>query len=207
MSNEHTHDEPSTEAPDHSHTPLGQDHLRGQDPRPSGERPQSLGTNRQPSPTSSHSVLPDEALDPEILQEVTNQVEGALLMQARSAPLPSPQELALYGEIDSLIIGKIVDMAVDSNRAANAATQSEANVNNAIAARISAEATSIGRGQWLFAVLSAFFVVIGASLVLANKDLLGIALVIVGGISTLGVLIQPKISERWTTLEDKNQQQ
>lgn len=204
MSNEHTYDEPSIGTPDHRDLQPGPRDLRSQDSRPSGEHSESLESNRQSSTSSSRSILPDEALDPDILQEVTSQVEGALLMQARSAPLPSPQELSLYGEVDSRIVGKIVDMAVESNSAANAATRAEAHVNNAIAARISAEAASIGRGQWLFSALAILFVLLGASLALANKDALGIALVIIGAISGLGVLIHPLRTEQWGKPEEPN---
>lgn len=81
------------------------------------------------------------------------------MLQIRQGPLPPAEELARYEQAFPGIAERSVCMSEGSISAANAATLSDAEVNNAIAYSIREDANSHRRAQWIFAALTAALIV------------------------------------------------
>lgn len=182
---------------DRSVEPRAQD-LRPTDSGPDGNGPGSVGGDRSASADRGQEVLPDESITAEIPNESLRKELVSRFSEARIGPLPTPEELAKYQDLSSRAFDCIINMADRSNDAAVKVSLSEARVNEAIASRIEAEGKSIGRGQWVFAVLALVIVLTGGVLAYhGNTNLAGLS-ALVGALFGLGVLVQPRIAERWS---------
>ncbi|WPF66339.1 MULTISPECIES: DUF2335 domain-containing protein [unclassified Corynebacterium] len=112
-------------------------------------------------------------------------------------PLPPPEDLSQYEQIQAGLADRIVAMAEKAAEATNAATHSNAEVNHAAARRISAEAESIRRRQKLYFFLTIFFASIAIIPAALGQQGLAIGLGVLGAMHSLGILIQPRFTETW----------
>lgn len=171
--------------------------LRRTSPRSDGERPESMGPDRQVPPRSDGQLQHGEALDAEFADEVSARVTHDLVGITRSAPLPEPRELAQYEQIQPGLANRMVQMAEGSADAANTATKSNAEVNNAIASSIREDGKSVQRGQWMFTVLAVLFLAAAVTLALIGNTAFAITMGILGFLSGFGVLVRPVNNSRW----------
>ncbi|MGS2664908.1 DUF2335 domain-containing protein [Corynebacterium glucuronolyticum] len=167
------------------------------DPRPDGKRGEGVATNGAGSPNRDGLSGQDEVVEGEILDEVSDRLTNQLLRVTRIAPLPEPSELQGYENIQQGLANRIVTMAENSAEAANEATKSNAAVNKAIAESILEDGKSIRRGQWMFFSLAVLFLATAAVLELLGRTPFATGMGILGFLSLVGVLIQPRTNTKW----------
>lgn len=165
------------------------------DSRPIGKLSEGLGTDRHGSTQSNGPLRSDDAITAEVVSE--NSEAFARMLQIRQGPLPPAEELARYEQAFPGIAERIVCMSEGSISAANAATLSEAEVNNAIAYSIREDANSHRRAQWIFAALTAALIV-GAVLTSVSGTSGTTAFAFLAALSGLGVLLAPRAMTSWS---------
>ncbi|WP_082028351.1 DUF2335 domain-containing protein [Corynebacterium humireducens] len=171
---------------------------RGPSARPDGERAEGLGADGTVPANSYGHAAEDHALEGELLdQAVREEIAHQVMAVTRIAPLPEPRELLEYDQIEPGLANRIVAMAEKSADAANAATLSNAEVNNALASSIREDAYAVRRGQWMFTVLAVLFLLSAVGLALIGNTPFAIAMGVLGFLSGAGVLIRPVNQARW----------
>lgn len=197
MTDERTNREEGKPRPSDSLLQRRTSHSRGSGPRPDGKRGEGLEADRAGSPGRDGLASQDEVVEAEILDQLGNRVGSHLLSVVRSAPLPEPAELQAYESVEPGLANRIVTMAENSGEALNAATKSNAAVNNAIAESILQDGKSIARGQWMSFALVVLFLVTAAGLELVGRTPFAIGMGIMGFLNGIGVLIWPKVGSHW----------
>ncbi|WP_165241252.1 DUF2335 domain-containing protein [Corynebacterium lizhenjunii] len=199
MTDEHsTHEE---DKPQSSDSPIQRraGYPSSSDTRSDGKRGESLATNGTGSPGRDGLSTQDEVVEAEFLDQVSDRVTSQLLSVTRIAPLPEPGELQAYERIQQGLADRIVQMAENSAEAANAATNSNAAVNNALAESILEDGRSLRRGQWMFFTLAVLFLVTAVGLEFSGRTPFATGMGILGFLSLVGVVIRPKTGPRWSS--------
>ena len=192
MADEHSHHEEGEAPSSDSSLQRRPGNPRGSDSRSDGERGKGLAANRAGSPGGDGLSEQDDVLEAQVLDRVDQ-----LLSVTRIAPLPEPSELQAYETIEKGLANRIVMMAENSADAANAATKSNAAVNNALAGSILEEGRSVKRGQWMFFALAVGFLVTAIILEFLDRTPFATGMGILGFLSVVGVLVRPKNGSRW----------
>lgn len=115
----------------------------------------------------------------------------------RVAPLPDPNELQAYENIEKGLANRIVVMAESFADAANTATRSDAAVNNALAESILEGARSVRRGQWMFFAPTLVFLATAVLLEINGRTPFATGMGILSFLSLVGVILPPKNSSQW----------
>lgn len=197
MTDEHTNHEEDKPQPSDSPLQRRTSHSNSSDTRPNGKRGEGLEANGAGSPERDRLAKQDEVVEAEILDQVSNRVANRLLSVTRIAPLPEPVELQAYENIEQGLANRIVTMAEKSAEAANAATKSNAAVNNALAESILEDGKSIRRGQWMFFALAVLFLATAVGLEALGRTSFATGMGVLGFLSLVGVVIRPKTGPQW----------
>lgn len=139
--------------------------------RPNGKRGGGLAADGAGATERDGLPEQDNSVEAEILDPRAAADDSQLVGYIRSAPLPDPEELRAYERVEPGLANRIVKMAESSVEALNAATKSNAAVNNALAESILEDGHSVRRGQWMFFTLAIAFLVTAIVLEFSGRAL------------------------------------
>lgn len=144
MPDEHTTHTEEDARPSDSFLQRRTGNLRSPDSRSDGERDDSVEPDWSRPSCSNGQLQQDHLHEAELIDHFQGVVQAALT-SIRVAPIPDPRELQEYENIEAGFANRIITMAEESAAAANTATLSNAEINNAVAESIREESRSIKR--------------------------------------------------------------
>ena len=150
-------------------------------------RPQATEGGPEPESASSLESETGRSLEPEILppEEVNRAAKAIAMFKGRSGPLPSPEELARYGEVDPELPGVIVSQWTSETKFRREMARKEFDLNRELQVGLLA---AHQRNSMLGLVLGFVLVIVatigGIWLVSNGQDVTGLA-VFFGGLATL----------------------
>ncbi len=130
-------------------------------------------------------------------QEPSTGAAYAMQLFQHQGPLPPAAELIQYEQALPGVANRIVVMAEQTVKAANSATLSESEVNNATAQAIHEDAKSVKRGQYLYAGIAAGCLIAAFFLAFSGRTEPAVFFGIFGLINAAGVLIVPSRHTKW----------
>lgn len=187
---------------DLSASPEGYDDSDSSDSSAHRERDSSelLGDGGQQSPGIDESILAELVDDDDSPEERERKFSVVQRMvQHHRGPIPPAEDFGKYGEVDPAAPRIILDMAVNSNRAAGNRLDAEAELVRANAEAVKANARidekAVPRGQYIAAVLISLLLILAAVAVFLDRAWFG-AMLGAGGLSLMFMNTLPSILNR-----------